>query len=74
MAVLFIDVYRHIKMYIYSSGIFHVLFIYVNENYVTFRLINTFINDFPPNNRARESVQRQQKLIMNVSPHPPLAY
>lgn len=69
MAVLFIDVYRHIKMYIYSSGIFHVLFIYVNENYVTFRLIH-----FPPNNRARESVQRQQKLIMNVSPHPPLAY
>lgn len=73
MAVLFIDVYRHIKMYIYSSGIFHVLFIYVNENYVTFRLIHSE-TIFPPNNRARESVQRQQKLIMNVSPHPPFAY
>lgn len=47
MAVLFIDVYRHIKMYIYSSGIFHVLFIYVNENYVTFRLIHSE-TIFPP--------------------------
>lgn len=60
MAVLFIDVYRHIKMYILFGDI--PCSIYLCKRKLCDFSINTFINDFPPNNRARESVQRQQKL------------
>lgn len=64
MAVLFIDVYRHIKMYILFGDIPCSIYLCYCKRKLCDFSINTFINDFPPNNRARESVQRQQKLIM----------